>query len=541
MYHPIFDGIATLFGSGWPVFYAILGTIIGLMFGATPGLTASVALALVFPVSYYLDPISALVFVYTISKAAGFGGSIPAILFNTPGTPQAAATQIEGYPLTKQGKQGKALRMAVIASALGDLFSECLLIFGAVYIAVYTVGMGPAEVFGVYCAAFAIVGSVIGSSILRGLISTFLGILLATIGLDPISGMPRLTFGIDYLENGLGLVPVLLGVFIVSEVFTRIAERGSLGAGDMVSKKSDVPQDNYVTWQDFKRCAPVMVKSTGIGTLIGMLPGIGASAARFVAFSEAGRSAKPGDKWGEGELKGVAAAESANNSVSGANLIPLLTLGIPGSVSAAILGGVFLIHGMHIGPRIFETDTTTLYSLFASGLLCIVTYFIIGYWGSGVVGRIITKVPNRVIFPFIFVTSIVAVYAINNSLNDIVLLCLFGFVGYFFKKFDYSLPAFIIAFILAPGAERSLRQALLLSESGPGVFLERPMSLVLFTLAALVIGWRSYRGLRQKPLGKSAGLSSFTTSFSGRWIGGGRCIQQGVGFTPNPVRIVAMS
>jgi len=498
MDHPIFEGFATLFSSGWAVFYTILGTVIGLLAGATPGLTASAAISIIIPLSFYLEPLSALVFVYTISKSASFGGSIPAILFNTPGTPQAAATQIEGFPLTRQGKQGKALKMAVTASALGDTFSECLLIFGAAYIAVYTVRMGPPEIFAVYCTAFVIIGSVIGRSMVRGLISTFLGILLSLIGLDPISSMPRLTFDINYLETGIGLVPVLLGVFVVSEIFIQIADRGALGSERMLSKPSDDPRDNRVTWYDLRRCLPVMAKSTGIGTIIGMLPGVGASAACFVAYAEAKRSAKPDDQWGKGEIKGVAAAEAANNSVSGANLIPLLTLGIPGSVSAALLGGVFLIHGMNIGPTIFSTEQATIYGLFASGLVCIATYFVVGYWGSDIIGKIIARVPVRVIYPFIFITSIVAVYALRNTLFDVAMMCVFGFVGYFFKKFDFSLPAFIIAFILGPGAESALRVALLLSPSGPYIFFERPMAIFFMSLALLVIGVRLYQIYRQR-------------------------------------------
>ncbi len=498
MDHPIVDGFISLFSSGWAVFYAILGTTIGLLAGATPGLTASAAISMIIPLSFYLEPLSALVFVYTIGKSASFGGSIPAILFNTPGTPQASATQIEGYPLTRQGKQGKALKMAVIASAAGDTFSECLLIFGAAFIAVYTARMGPPEIFAVYCTAFVIIGSVIGASIMRGLISTVFGILLSIIGLDPISSLPRLTFEINMLETGIGLVPVLLGVFVASEVFVQIADRGSLGSERMMSEKSDVPADNYVTWSDLKRCLPVMAKSTGMGTIIGMLPGVGASAACFVAYAEARRTASSGDKWGDGEVKGVAAAEAANNSVSGANIIPLLTLGIPGSVAAALLGGVFLIHGMHIGPRIFVEERDTIYGLFASGLLCIATYYVIGYWGSGLIGRAMAKLPMRVIYPFIFLTSIVAVYALRNQMFDVMMMLVFGFVGYFFKKFDYSLPAFIIAFILGPGAERALRQALLLHNDGPMIFLERPLAIFFIFLAALVIGIRIWQTTRTR-------------------------------------------
>jgi putative tricarboxylic transport membrane protein len=502
MDHPIFDGIATLFGSGWALFYAVLGTAIGLLAGAIPGLTASAAISMLIPLTFYLDPLSALIFIYTIGKAASFGGSIPAILFNTPGTPQASATQLEGYPLTQQGKQGKALKMAVIASALGDTFSELLLIFGAAFIAIYTVRMGPPELFGVFCCAFVIIGSVIGKSVVRGLISTLLGILLSLVGLDPISAVPRFDFGVPYLQSGIGLVPVLLGVFVVSEVFVQIANRGSLGAERMLSKKSDRPEDNRVTWPEFKQCIPVMAKSTGLGTIIGMLPGIGASAACFVAYAEAKRSSKTPERWGKGAIEGVAAAESANNSVSGANLIPLLTLGIPGSVLAALLGGVFLIHGMSIGPKIFVESKDIVYGLFASGLLCIALYFLMGYFGSNLVGRVIAILPVRAIYPFIFVTSIVAVYALRNTLFDVAAMCVFGLFGYIMKKFDYSLPAFIIAFILGPGAEEALRQSLLLSPDGWGIFLERPVAMFFILAAVAIVAFRAYQTTRAKPAGE---------------------------------------
>jgi putative tricarboxylic transport membrane protein len=496
MEHPIFDGIVTLFTSGWALFYAVLGTAIGLIAGATPGLTASAAISMIIPLTFYLEPMAALIFVYTIGKASSFGGSIPAILFNTPGTPQASATQLEGYPLTQQGKQGKALKMAVIASALGDTFSELLLIFGAAFIAVYTVRMGPPEIFSVFCCAFVIIGSVIGKSVVKGLISTLLGILLAMVGLDPITGMPRYDFGFAYLQGGIGLVPLLLGVFVASEVFVQIANRGALGAERMLSKRSDRAEDNRVTWPEFRRCLPIMAKSTGMGTIIGMLPGVGASAACFVAYAEAKRSSKTPEKWGKGAIEGVAAAEAANNSVSGANLIPLLTLGIPGSVLAALLGGVFLIHGMQIGPKVFVESRDIIYGLFASGLLCIGVYFLMGYFGSTIIGRIIALMPVRAIYPFIFITSIIAVYALRNTLFDVAAMLVFGVVGYFLKRFDYSLPAFIIAFILGPGAEESLRQSLMLSADGWGIFLDRPVAIIFILIAVSIVGLRLYQSIR---------------------------------------------
>ena len=496
---PIILGFSTLF-SGWePVFFALLGTVIGLLAGATPGLSASAAIALLIPLTFYMDTLSALAFIYTISKSASFGGSIPAILFNTPGTPQASATQLDGYPLTLQGKQGKALRTAVIASAMGDTFSEMLLITSSAYIAVYAAKMGPPEYTAVYFCAFVIIGSVIGKSVVKGLLSTLLGILVALIGFDSITAEERYSFGVDYLLEGVSLVPVLLGVFVMSEVFVKIESRLSFMGNKSIAPPSDKPEDNRVTWPEFKQLLPVIAKSTGSGTVIGMLPGIGAAVACFVAYGEARRTSKNPEQFGKGAIEGVAAAEAANNATSGANLIPLLTLGIPGSTTAALLAGVMLIHGITIGPSVFETDGQMIYGLFASGLLCIFTYFVIGYFGSGMVGRLIAIVPAQMIYPFIFITCFVAAYALRQALFDLVVTTFFGVVGYLMKKVEFSIPAFIISFILAGGAERSLRQAMMMDDDGAMIFLQRPFALAFFALGILTIVLR-VRNLRKQEI-----------------------------------------
>lgn len=494
----IVDGFTTLFSSWEPVFFAIFGTIVGLLAGALPGLSSSAIIALLIPVTFYMDTLSALTFIYTIGKSADFGGSIPAILFNTPGTPQAAATQYEGYPLTQQGKQGKALRMAVIASAQGDMISELLLIFGAAYIAVYASQMGPVEYTAVYFCAFITISSLIGDSVVKGLLSTLLGILVALIGYDSITAEERYSFGMSYLAEGVALIPVLLGLFVMSEVFLKVADRVALRGDRRIAPISAKPEDNCVTWAEYKRVLPVIYRSTGFGAMIGMLPGIGASVASFVAYAEAKRVSKMSSSWGNGEIEGIAAAEAANNATSGANLIPLLSLGIPGSTSAALLAGVMLIHGITIGPSVFVSSHDMIYGLFASGLLCIFTYLVIGYWGSALVGRLIAVVPAQMIYPFIFVTCFVATYAVRNALFDLILMVLFGLVGLLMKTFKFSIPAFIIAFILGDGAERSLRQAMMLDDSGALIFFQRPLALFFFALGFLAIYYRLRQVRREK-------------------------------------------
>lgn len=485
----IIDGFAALFGTWQPVFFAITGTLLGLMAGAIPGLSASTTIALLVPVTFYLDPLSAMALLYTVSKSADFAGSIPAILFNTPGTPQATATAIEGYPLTQQGKQGKAMKMAVLASAQGDICSELLLIFGASYMASYAAKLGPPEYVAIYFCAFIVIGSVLGDSVLKGLLATLFGLLLSQIGYDAITGRERFVFGVDYLYEGLSLVPVLLGLLVLSEVFVQALDRVAVRQDQAIAKESGNPADRRLSWAEYRRCLPVIYRSTGIGTAIGMLPGLGATIACFVAYGEARRVSKS-DQWGKGEIEGIAAAEAANNATSGANLIPLLTLGIPGSTSAALLAGVMVIHGISVGPAVFVTSHDLIYGLFAAGLVCILTYLVVGYFGSGLLGRAIALVPARMVYPFIFVTCFVAAYAIRQTLFDMVLMVIFGIVGYLMKRVDLSIPAFIIAFLLGHGFEASIRQTMLLDESGALIFLERPIALVFFAVGLLTIAAR---------------------------------------------------
>ncbi len=489
----IVDGFNALFSSWDVVIFALAGTLIGLIGGAVPGLSSGAMIALLIPLTYHLHPLAALALIYTVSKASDFGGSIPAILFNTPGTPQASATQIEGFPLTRQGKQGKALRMAVIASAQGDFSSELLLIFGAATLAVFASELGPPEFVAIYLCAFVVISSLLGKSVIAGFLSVILGLAMALVGTDPITADDRFLFGMDELLDGIGLVPVLLGAFVLAEVFERAARCTTHQGGMPIAGTPRKPSDSYVTFTEYRRVLPTMLRSTGIGAAIGMLPGLGSVVACFVAYSEAKRRSRTPDTWGRGELEGIAAAEASNNATSGANLIPLLTLGIPGSTAAALLSGVMLIHGIEIGPNVFVTSHDVIFGVFAAGLLCIATYLVVGYWGSGLIGALIAKIPAQMVYPIIFVTCYVAVFAGRQSIFDMAMMTVFGVLGFAMKRLDMSVPAFVIAFILGPGMERALRQSFLLDDSGAGIFLERPVALAFFALAVGSLAFRLWR------------------------------------------------
>ena len=483
----ILGGFETLFNDQYAIWFVLLASFVGIIFGALPGLTAAAAIAMMLPILIaYNDEIgglAGLAFLYVIGKSGRYGGSIAAILFNTPGTAASAATMQDGYPMTQSGRAGKALKTATISSAFGDYFGEIVLIFGAVFIATFTRKFGPPENFAIYLMAFIIIGSVVSDSIIKGIISTLFGASIALIGEDTITGQFKMTMGIDELESGMALVPLLIGVFVISEVIIQAEKSAKVKMIDMSADGIDDPTAQYFTWAEFKRCLPLMFRSSIIGSLIGMMPGLGSSVACFVAYGEEKRKAKNKDKWGTGVVEGIAAPESANNAVSGPSMIPLLTLGIPGSTIAAVLIGMFLVNGLQVGPQIFATEPPLfmggqlisprefIFGMFAAGLVGIACYALIGYFLAPVIGRVISKLPTHYLYPFIFMISIAASYSSRASIWDVGFALLFGVIGYGMRRTNFSAAAFIIAFVLTASMEEAFRQSMIISDNGLMLFL----------------------------------------------------------------------
>ena len=493
----ILAGLATVMGSPAVLTWIVLGALIGMIVGAIPGLTPAAAIAILVPATFYMEPLSALAFLYVIGKSGRYGGSIAAILFNTPGTAAAAATQIDGFPLSQRGLSTKAMKVATVSSAIGDLTGDILLILFVGLIAKVALMLGPPELFSIYFAAFVVIGSVIGDSILKGLASASLGIVVAMIGLDPITSQDRLTFGFFELSGGVPLVPIIIGMFVFAEVFKQLQK-----GGGKVEVFQDPLQDdrtrNRLSWAEYRPCLPHVFRSSLIGAFIGMLPGLGSSVAAFISYGEGKRRAKNPEEWGKGALAGVAAPEAANNAVSGPSMAPLLTLGIPGSTIAAILISVFYIHGFQLGPTLFITSRDIVYSLFAAGLLGIAAYGLIGYFGAAHVGRMILRIPARILYPMIFLTAIVSAYAARGSLFDVWIMIIAGTAGWLMRISGFSPPAFIIAFVLARGAEESFRQSVRLSDSGYLIFAERPVAAAFLLVGIVVIFLRARSLTRQR-------------------------------------------
>ena len=489
----IFSGIATVLGSPALLGWIVLAAFVGMVVGAIPGLTASAAIAMLLPLTFAMEPLAALAFLYVIGKSGRYGGSIAAILFNTPGTAASAATQIDGYPLARKGLAGKAMKVATISSVIGDYIGDLLLILFVGWIAWVALRLGPPELFGVYVAALVVIGSVIGASPARGIASAAFGVLLATVGFDPITGTPRFTFGSYDLTGGFNLVPLMIGMFVIGEV---IAQAVRPDAAPEVQEGEAAR--NTLTWAEYRPCLPHVARSSFIGAFIGMLPGLGSAIAAFVAYGEGKRRATNADQWGQGALEGVAAPEAANNAVSGPSMAPLLTLGIPGSTIGAILIGVFLVHGIQIGPTLFLTNRDLVYALFASGLIGIAAYGLIGYFGAASLGRIIARVDTRLLYPVVLLLAIGASYAARGNMFDVWVALGAGAVGYAMRRTGLNPAAFVIAFVLTGGAEQALRQSLLLSDSGALIFFERPVAAAFLILAAVVLGHRIHRSRKAR-------------------------------------------
>jgi len=462
-----------------------LGVAAGQILGAIPGLTASMAVALLIPYSFYFSPWVGIPMLLGMFKGSLFGSSTTAILIRTPGTPAASATVLDGYPLAQQGKGAKAMKMALYASVFGDSFSDVCLIFFASLLAIVALSFGPPEYTVLIALALGSLGMLSSRPAWKGLFAMLLGVLIGIIGLDPITATERLTFGNPELEEGIGLIPMLIGFLAVSEVFQQMDSSLDDLSGKAI-KFSDKREDNRVSWPEFRSCIPVLFRSSAMGTVIGAMPGLGSTVAAFLAYGEARRTSKHPEQFGKGSLEGVAAPEAANNAVSGANLIPLLAFGIPGDIAAALILGAFMIQGINVGPLAFSENPVPLYAIY--GALLIANFVNLGLgFGLVHVARFAFAVPRRLLLSSVLVIASAGSYALRGSLFDIQLVFIFGILGYAMIRYGFPTVPLLIGFILMPLLEENLRTVFLLASTyDEGIFFvfSRP---AFFTMTMLII------------------------------------------------------
>lgn len=457
------------------VFFGVTG---GIMVGSLPGLTATMGVALLVPFTFGLPINQAMGMLLGIFSGAIYGGSISAILIRTPGTPAAAATLLDGYPMAKRGEAGRALSMSVFASFVGGFTGALIMSFLSPQISKVALKFGAPEYFALAVFGLSIIISVSGNSIIKGIIAGFFGLLISTIGFDPISGFPRFTYGSMDLFEGPAFIPTLIGLFAFSEVFK--------GVETITSKQRVENKLNrlFPEWKDIKASWRDILKSSIMGTFIGSIPGAGSDIAAFVGYSEAKRRSKTPENFGTGTIEGVAAAEAANNACTGGAMIPMLSLGVPGDAVTAVLLGAFVVQGLQPGPLLYRDHLDVVYAVFAAMMIANIVMFIVGSFGARLFAKVIT-VNRSILLPVIFVLSVVGSFSMRNSMFDVWVALIFGVIGYFLQRYNFPVSPILLALILGPMAESNLRRAMVISDGNPLVVFTRPISALFLVLGVV--------------------------------------------------------
>lgn len=470
----------SLVGNFESFFALFCGIVIGVIGGAIPGMSATMAVALTLPFTFAMQPITGILLLLGVYKGGIFGGSIPAILIKTPGTPASSATILDGYPMAEKGEAGRALGMALWASCTADIISNLALILFAGWLASFALSFGPPEFFALILFSLTIIAGVSGDSLLRGALSALLGLLLATIGLDLIYGTNRFTFGNPNMMGGLNFIAVLIGLFAIPEIIAMAWNpTAHVGKARSLGK-------NWVSFADYRRCFKSIVRGSMIGVFLGSIPGIGAAPSAFLSYSEARRKSPHKENFGKGEIEGVAASEAGNNGVAGATLIPLLALGVPGDVITAIIIGAFMIHGLQPGPMMFILNVDIIYGLFIGLIVSSVFLFFVG--SVAIRGfKYVADVPKRILIPAVLVLCIYGVFAVNNNLFDVGVMFAMGWVGFTMMRYRVPAAPFLIAFILGPLLEDNFRQSMLMSGSNPSILFRGPITWFFWLLTVVTV------------------------------------------------------
>lgn len=457
-----------------------LGVFLGIVFGAIPGLSGNLGIILLLPFTTAMELGEAILFLTSIFCGGEFGGSISAILINTPGTNSATCTMIEGYPMAKRGNARKALMTALTASFCGGTLSAIALLCFAPMIAHFTLSFGPPEYFAMSFFGLSIIASLCGKSLAKGIVAGAIGVALSLVGMDSITGSTRFTFGEVEFLRGLTLIAILSGLFAIPNIIDKIHKAGG---GEKEREIIGMSKDDRLTWAEFFRLKWIILKSSLIGIVVGAIPGAGAGIASFISYNEAKRTSKEPEKFGTGVLEGIAAPEAANNGVTSASLIPLLTLGIPGSPSAAAMIGAFSLHGMALGPTLFRNNAGIMYTIMTGLILVNVFMLVQGKFLSGFCAKI-TKVPDTVLAAILVVVCVGGAYSVNNSALDARVFVVFGIFAYLLSLVKIPTVPIVLGFVLGNMVDYNLRRGLTMCGNNLLTFVTRPITLVILLLTA---------------------------------------------------------
>ncbi len=471
-----------------------IGLLVGMFFGAMPGLGLTLAITLLLPMTYTMEPLNAILMLLAAYQSAEYAGSISAITLGIPGTVMAAPIVIDGRAMASQSSPGKALGYSLYSSTFGGIFGGLTLIFFAEPLARLAMNLADAEYFLLALLGLVAVTAFATREPLKIGISICLGMIAGTMGLDVFSGVPRLTFGIPEMYEGVSLIALVVGLFAFSEVFFMMA-------GNMSKKYEFSTHDMKITLTLREMMGAFKATTIGsfIGTVLGILPGVGSTVAGWLSYSAAKQASSTPEKFGHGSGEGIAAPDSANNAVVGGALLPFLTLGIPGTAGIAIIAGAFIIHGIQPGPLLIKEQPELINGIFVGFLVTSIGMFMMGKLLSQGFARALVT-PNSILVPGVLVLSVIGIYTSNTSFFDLWLALGIGIFAFLLRKLDYSVAGFVLAFVLAPIIETSFRRAMLLADGDPMVFIDRPVSLVIICSMILMLSYSIYKTIKRKNL-----------------------------------------
>lgn len=481
----ILSALTSIFSPLGILFNAI-GVLLGIIFGALPGLNGVVGVALLLPLTYSMAPEYGLIMLSGLYMGATYGGSISAILLNCPGTGEAACTALNGNPMAKKGKAKEALLYSLFASGFGGLFGAIVMLCFTPILAKMALKFGPPELFLVSVMGLAVVGSLMGNSLAKGFFSVAFGLILSIVGMDVTSVNFRFTFNNMYLQSGLSLIPVSVGFFAIAEMLTLLKKKDD---NEMSTNTFGEVKASFIA-KDISKRWRILLKSSLIGTIIGILPGTGGAIASFISYGEAKRTSREKELFGQGSPDGIIAPESANNAAVGGSFVPLLSLGIPGSATSAIIFGALTVHGMIPGPKLFSEHADTVYALMIGLIVSIALMVIFGLAGTGLFSKVL-KVKTKYIVPAVMAFSLLGAYSARNSVFDIAVAIVFGLIGLAFKRASIPVAPAVLGMILGSMAEQNLRQSMVIASAKSinlfSFIVFRPISIVLIILIGLLV------------------------------------------------------
>lgn len=502
MFHLLEIGAQIIFAPATFLFI-LCGTCLGVIFGAMPGVSASMAVALALPFAYSMQPVVAIAFLVAVYCAAITGGGVTAILFKIPGTPSNAPTTFDGYPMAQRGEAGKALGISLVCSAFGGMVAAFAMALISPQLSAVALKFGPSELFAVSFLGLSVLTCLDSGNVVKTIISGLIGLWISTIGMDPMLGLARFTWGSNTLLGGVEMIPVMIGMFAITEVLKQTTHPRVMQESD---KKVGV-KTTFPGIKEFLSIKWVMIRASIIGTIVGILPGAGATIASFLCYTTENKISKHPEKFGTGCMDGIAASECANNAATGGSMVPLLSLGIPGGNAAAIMMSALVMMGVQVGPLLVRSQPEYLASVFTSMLVTNILMVVISMLVAKVFAKILA-VPYSILGPTIVMLAVIGSYALNNNVGDVMLMAIAGTIGYLFTKLGFSAAALVLGLVLGEMCESNFRRAIMIENGSILAVFSKPITAVLMTACVIMLVYPVIKPILVKKFGRKEPASA---------------------------------